>query len=68
MFKYTDDEQHCFIYKQPENAPDMHKMIEVLKTQDIGCIRCRSRDIHLLERLKLEGLQQFCDSSRKASL
>jgi 4Fe-4S single cluster domain of Ferredoxin I len=61
MFKYTDDEQHCFVYRQPESPADWQKMIEVLQTQDIGCIRCRSRDRSVLKRLKNLGLQDACD-------
>ena len=61
MFKYTDDEQHCFIYRQPENPADLEKMFQVLKTQDILCIRCRSRDRGLLKQLKQQGLKDTCD-------
>jgi len=61
MFKYTDDEQHCFVYRQPESSPESQKMLEVLKAQDIGCIRCRSRDPDVLNRLKSLGLQDGCD-------
>jgi hypothetical protein len=61
MFKYTEDEQHCFIYRQPDSSADWDKMFEVLKTQDILCIRCRSRDRSLLKRLKQEGLKEICD-------
>jgi len=66
MFKYTDDEQHCFVYRQPETAADLRKMFEVLKTQDIMCIRCRSRDSGLLEQLEEHGLQDVSDFEDKA--
>jgi len=29
MFKYTDDQTHCFIYRQPESPADLEKMFEV---------------------------------------
>src|SRR5262249_17498847 len=61
MFKYTDDQQHCFIHTQPATWADLQKMIEVLKTQDIGCIRCRSQQRELLARLSDEGLRHVCD-------
>ena len=61
MFKHTEDEQHCFIYRQPESPADFEKMLQVLKTQDIGCIRCRSRDRGLLKQLKEQGLREACD-------
>jgi len=66
MFKYTADEQHCFVYRQPENSADWQKMIEVLQTQDIGCIRCCSRDRDVLRRLKALGLQDACDQEESA--
>jgi hypothetical protein len=61
MFTYTEDKSHCFIYRQPESPEDFDKMIEVLKTQELLCIRCRSRDRSLLKRLKKEGLENLCD-------
>jgi len=64
MFKYTADEQHCFIHRQPETPADLQKMFEVLKTQDIGCIRCRSRDSGLLQQLRHQGLADACDFRR----
>ncbi len=61
MFKYTTDKSHCFVYKQPETAADLQKMLEVLKTQDVMCIRCRSRDGSLLELLSHQDLAEVCD-------
>jgi hypothetical protein len=61
MFKLTDDEQHCFVYRQPESPADLQTMIEVLQAQDIGCIRCRSHDRSVLRRLKKLGLKHACD-------
>src|SRR6266699_2356651 len=66
MFNYTDDQRHCFIYRQPESPADLEKMFEVLQTQDIMCIRCRSRDSGLLKQLKKQGLQHACDFEDKA--
>jgi hypothetical protein len=61
MFNYTEDERHCFIYPQPETSSDLEKMFQVLKTQDIMCIRCRSRDSGLLKQLRKQGLEHACD-------
>jgi len=61
MFKYTVDQKHCFIFRQPQSSEDLEKMFQVLKTQDIMCIRCRSRDAGLLKELKNQGLQHACD-------
>jgi hypothetical protein len=61
MFKYTADKRHCFVYRQPESPEDWQKMIEVLQTQDLGCIRCRSRDRSVLKGLKKLGLKHDCD-------
>jgi len=61
MFKYTEDQKHCFIYRQLQSSADLERMFEVLKTQDIMCIRCRSRDKGLLKQLKKQGLQDACD-------
>ena len=61
MFKYTEDQQHCFIYRQPQSSADLEKMFEVLKAQELMCIRCRSQDKGLLKQLKKQGLQHACD-------
>ena len=61
MFKYTEDQTQCYVYRQPETEEDMDKMVEVLEAQDILCIRCRSRDRGLLKRLRAEGLREICD-------
>ena len=67
MFKYTDDEQHCFVYRQPESAADLERMIEVLQFQDILCIRCRSRDRELLRKLRKHGItDEIFDLPEKA--
>jgi len=61
MFRYTEDKRHCFVYRQPETAEDLEKMLEVLKFQELGCIRCRTRDRDLLQQIKKRDLQQVCD-------
>jgi len=66
MFKYTDDQQHCFVHTQPSTGAELQKVIEVLKTQDIGCIRCRSQNCELLKQLTEEGLRHICDFETKA--
>ena len=61
MFRYTENEDHCFIHHQPQTPEEFQKMMEVLKSQDIMCIRCRSRDSNLLEQLRQHDLQEICD-------
>jgi hypothetical protein len=61
MFNYLENLRHCFVYRQPESAEDFGRMIKVLRTQDLICIRCRSRDELLLRRLEEHGLGGICD-------
>jgi len=61
MFRYTADRDHCFIHHQPETPAELQKMMEVLKNQDLVCIRCRSHDSQLLAQLREHDLQEICD-------
>jgi hypothetical protein len=61
MFKYNETEGHCYVYKQPETQEQLCRMIEVVQCAELACVRCRSRDEHLLRRLKEKGLESECD-------
>jgi len=67
MFRYTETGDHCFIHRQPESPVDLGKMIEVLKHQDLDCIRCRSQDPGLLNRLREHGLDDICDCEDRSA-
>ncbi|PWU18902.1 MAG: hypothetical protein C5B50_07750 [Verrucomicrobia bacterium] len=60
LFKYTED-NHCFIYRQPQTPEELEKMFQVLETQEMMCIRCRSRDPALLKQLRKRRLESVCD-------
>ena len=61
MFKYTEDRSHCYVYQQPQSDEQLQRMIEVMDSADLVCIRCRSRDKALLKLLKEKGVKQCCD-------
>lgn len=63
MFKYTEDKDHCFVYKQPQTEEQLGRMIEAIKFADLACIRCRSRDPHLLRLLREQHQENQCDFS-----
>lgn len=61
LFRYTASGDHCYIHRQPKTPAEKQKMIEVLKHQDLDCIRCRSCDPRLLKQLREHGLEEACD-------
>src|SRR5258708_4905232 len=49
MFRYTAEKDHCYIYKQPETADQMQRVIQAMEAAEALCVRCRSRDKELLQ-------------------
>jgi len=61
MFRYTDAKDHCYVYKQPDTAASMARMISAMHGAEVYCVRCRSEDLTVIERLSKEGLREQCD-------
>jgi hypothetical protein len=61
MFQYTEARDHCYVYRQPETQEQLGRMVEALKYAELECVRCRSRDPHLLRLLKQQQQEAQCD-------
>jgi hypothetical protein len=51
MFRYTEKNDHCYVYQQPTTEDQLGRMIQVMRSSEVSCIRCRSRDTVLLSQL-----------------
>lgn len=61
MFRVTEEQDNCYVYKQPETEDELNRMIGALAAAETACIRCRSKDPTLLERLRAIGEEDPCD-------
>lgn len=61
MFRVNGEEDHCYVYKQPENDEQLDRMFRVIEAVELQCVRCRTNDISLLEKLRQAGHSEQCD-------
>jgi hypothetical protein len=54
-------QNHCFVKQQPRTPDELARMVEVMRTQDLGCIRYQGRDRWTLEALERVGEADRCD-------
>lgn len=52
---------HCFVRRQPVNEDELHRMLRVVRTQELGCIRYRGNDSAVLRRLAEADEATQCD-------
>ena len=52
---------HCYICNQPNTPEQLDKMMEVMATQELGCIRYGGKDPAMIERIRKESGEGFCD-------
>ncbi len=59
---FAEDEQHhCFVRRQPQDAAETDAMIRVVATQELGCVRYRGTDLVIQRRLAEAGEGEQCD-------
>jgi len=59
LFQY--DDQQCFVKQQPRNETELDAMLDVMATQELGCVRYRGSDPKILLRLTDLGEAGSCD-------
>jgi hypothetical protein len=52
---------HCFVRKQPGTAEEIDKVVEVMHSQDLDCVRYGGDDPAMLRRLDAENRARLCD-------
>jgi hypothetical protein len=56
-----EDEDQCYVARQPETPAEVDAMVRVLECADLNCIRYAGNDRTLLRRLRDRGLTHLCD-------
>jgi hypothetical protein len=60
MFAY-DSGMHCYVAQQPGSEVEVERALQVIRSQDLGCIRYRGVDDVILRRLGEAGESSSCD-------
>src|SRR5262245_13690244 len=60
LFEY-DASDHCYVARQPSSAPEIEEAVQVIRAQELGCIRYRGNDAVILRRLAEAGEADQCD-------
>lgn len=61
MLFSENDEEHCYVRKQPESAAELEAIRYVMAMQDVLCIRYRGRDPKMISRIIQIGEGAQCD-------
>jgi hypothetical protein len=56
-----DEQDHCFVKRQPQTTSERDAMLRTIATQELGCIRYRGSDEAILQRLVDAGESEQCD-------
>ena len=60
-----DPQDVCFVARQPGSAAETDRMLEVLLSQELECIRYEGSDPEVVTRLAARGRAQLCDDPRR---
>jgi hypothetical protein len=67
LFEESQD-SHCFVRRQPDSEAELYRMLQVLATQELGCVRYRGRDDAMLRRIAEAGGAKLCDVTPPAGV
>jgi hypothetical protein len=56
-----DDQEHCYVSKQPSTADEFRRMISAIACADLGCIRYRGQDVEVVAALAEINEVDKCD-------
>ncbi|MEP2735750.1 MAG: ferredoxin [Erythrobacter sp.] len=65
LFEWVDSDSHCRVKKQPETQAEFDRMLDVMKSQEMFCIRARFCSPLFFERLKAAGEADQVDTKPK---
>jgi ferredoxin len=60
MFAY-DSATHCYVRRQPMSDDEVERALQVIRGQELGCVRYRGADPAILRRLAEAGESAACD-------
>ena len=61
LFTVDNDGRHCYVSKQPKDSRELEKMLEVVHSSELACVRYRGTDKPILRRLVESGEARQCD-------
>jgi ferredoxin len=61
LFEPGSSGEQCYVKKQPTTPDELSRMLEVFRTQEVGCIRYRGEDPVLLQSIERIGEGSQCD-------
>ncbi len=59
---FAFDDRHCFVKRQPVQPDEIDRTLEVMNSQEVGCIRYAGHDLDIIRRLMESGEGASCDS------
>ena len=59
LFEPADD--GCYVKRQPKTEEELQKMLEVIRSQELHCVRYRGRDRAIVAALQASGEGDKCD-------
>ena len=60
LFEF-DSSDHCYVKRQPASHSELEEAVQVLRAQELGCVRYRGTDVGVLRRLGEAGEAEHCD-------
>jgi hypothetical protein len=63
-----DEQDHCFVKRQPQTTSELDAMLRTMATQDLGCLRYEGQDAAIAQRLVDAGMREQCDVAPPAHL
>ncbi len=60
LFEF-DSTDHCYVKRQPASGFELEKALQVLRAQELDCVRYRGSDAGILRRLAEAGEAEHCD-------
>jgi hypothetical protein len=61
LFASIMHHEQCFVKRQPHTPDELDRMVEVLETQELNCVRYRGNDQLVRLRLVRAGLRDLID-------
>src|SRR5579863_4608974 len=62
---FQDQDDSCFVREQPTTAEEFAKMLEVMRNQELYCVRYQGHGRATLKALRNSGQESNCDSPSK---
>ena len=59
---FADDDQHCYVKRQPANVDEVRKMISAMHLSEFDCIRYKGRNRQIINAIRAKAGDGHIDS------